>query len=78
MGAIERGRSFFGDFDPFGGFDPLFRTAKLNLKIREVPIRYRNREYGETMISRVKHGLLLLRMFALGFRRFKLRRHNES
>jgi hypothetical protein len=78
MGAIERGPSFFGDFDPFGDFDLLFGTAKLNLKIREVPIRYRNREYGEIKISRFKHGLLLLRMFALGFRRFKLRRHSES
>ena len=76
--AIERGRSFFGDFDPFGDFDLLFGAAKLNLKIREVPIRYRNREYGEIKISRFKHGLLLLRMSLLGFRRFKLRRHSEG
>lgn len=76
--AIERGRSFFGDFDPFGDFDLLFGAAKLNLKIREVPIRYRNREYGDIKISRFKHGLLLLRMSALGFRRFKLLRESEG
>jgi hypothetical protein len=76
--AIERGRAFFGDFDPFGDFDLLFGAAKLNLKIREVPIRYRNREYGEIKISRFKHGLLLLRMSLLGFRRFKLRRQSEG
>ena len=72
--AIERGRSFFGDFDPFGDFDLLFGAAKLNLKIREVPIRYRNREYGEIKIDRFKHGLLLLKMSALAFKRFKLHR----
>ena len=36
-------RSEFGDFDPFGDFDLLFGAAKLNLKIAEMPIRYRAR-----------------------------------
>ena len=69
--AIERGRAFFGDFDPFGDFDLLFGAAKLGLRIREVPIRYRNREYGDIKIDRFRHGLLLLEMSALAFRRFK-------
>lgn len=72
--AIKAGREFFGDFDPFGDFDLLFGAAKLNLKIREIPIRYRNREYGEIKISRFRHGLLLLKMSALAFKRFKLYR----
>ncbi len=72
--AIKQGRSFFGDFDPFGDFDLLFGAAKQNLKIREIPIRYRNREYGEIKISRFKHGLLLLKMSALAYQRFKLHR----
>ncbi len=72
--AIERGRSFFGDFDPFGDFDLLFGAAKLNLEIREIPIRYRNREYGEIKIDRFRHGLLLLQMAAIAFKRFKLHR----
>ena len=59
---IASNRSYFGDFDPFGDFDLLFGAAKLNLKIREVPIRYRERTYGATNISRWKHGWLLLKM----------------
>jgi SAM-dependent methyltransferase len=68
---IVRDRSYFGDFDPFGDFDLLFGAARLGLKIREVPIRYRNREYGEIKIERFKHGLLLLRMAAVGWRKLK-------
>jgi SAM-dependent methyltransferase len=74
---IEAGRAFFGDFDPFGDFDLLFGAAKQNLKICEVPIRYRNREYGEIKIDRFKHGALLLKMSALAFQRFKLLRGVE-
>lgn len=61
-------RDYFGDFDPFGDFDLIFGSAKLNLKFVEIPIRYRARTYGETNISRFKHGWLLLKMtfFALG------------
>ena len=55
-------RSFFGEFDPFGDFDLLFGAYKLNLKIIDLPIRYRERKYGDTNISRFKHGLLLLKM----------------
>jgi hypothetical protein len=69
---IARGRSFFGDFDPFGDFDLLFGAAKLNLKIVEVPVHYRERTYGETNISRFRHGYLLLRMSWLAFRKLKL------
>ncbi len=59
---IKENRSYFGDFDPFGDFDLLFGASKLNLKITEVIVRYRDREYGSTQISRFRHGLLLLRM----------------
>lgn len=64
-------RSYFGDFDPFGDFDLLFGAARLNLKIMEVPIRYRARRYGETNIQRWRHGLLLLRMVIFAARRIK-------
>ncbi len=64
-------RSFFGDFDPFGDFDLIFGAYKLNLKIVELPIRYRERTYGETNISRFKHGLILLRMTAFAARKIK-------
>ena len=59
---IAAQRDYFGDFDPFGDFDLLFGAAKLNLKIVEIPIHYRERTYGTTNISRFRHGWLLLRM----------------
>jgi len=68
---IAAARSYFGDFDPFGDFDLIFGAARLNLKIAEIPIRYRDRTYGETNISRWKHGWLLLRMSAVAARKIK-------
>jgi len=67
---IKVGRSYFGEFDPFGDFDLLFGAAKQNLKIVEVPIRYRDRTYGETKIRRFRHGVLLFRMCGVAYRRF--------
>lgn len=68
---IKSNRSYFGDFDPFGDFDLIFGAAKLNLKIVDLPIRYRERTYGSTNISRWKHGVLLLRMVAFAAWRIK-------
>jgi len=68
---IEDNRAYFGDFDPFGDFDLLFGAARLNLKIMEVPIRYRARRYGDTNISRWRHGVLLLKMVIFAARRIK-------
>ena len=68
---IAANRSYFGDFDPFGDYDLIFGAAKLNRKIVDLPIRYRERTYGSTNISRWKHGLLLLRMVAFAARRIK-------
>jgi glycosyltransferase involved in cell wall biosynthesis len=68
---IAANRSYFGDFDPFGDYDLIFGAAKLNRKIIDLPIRYRERTYGSTNISRWKHGLLLLRMVAFAARRLK-------
>lgn len=69
--AIARGRSFFGDFDPFGDFDLLFGAAKLNRKIIEVPVHYRDRTYGITNISRFSHGWLLLQMVIFAAKKMK-------
>ncbi len=68
---IAANRAYFGDFDPFGDFDLLFGAAKLNLKIADVPIRYRERTYGTTNIQRWKHGWVLLRMVAFAARKLK-------
>jgi hypothetical protein len=66
-------RRDFGDFDPFGDFELLFPAATLALGTVDVPIRYLARTYGSTNIHRFRHGLLLLKMTAIGLLRIKLR-----
>ena len=70
---IVTNRHFFGDFDPFGDFDLLFGAAKLNLKIVDMPVHYKNRTYGETQIRRFVHGWILLGMSVLALKKFKIR-----
>jgi SAM-dependent methyltransferase len=69
--VIDSNRSYFGEFDPFGDFDLLFGAAKINLKITEIIIRYREREYGSTQITRFKHGWLLIKMSLFAARKIK-------
>jgi hypothetical protein len=69
--TIARNRGYFGDFDPFGDFDLLFGASKQNLRIVEIPVRYRNRTYGQTKISRFRHGWLLLQMVVYAYRKLK-------
>jgi SAM-dependent methyltransferase len=69
--TIAANRAYFGEIDPFGDFDLLFGAARYNLKILDLPIRYRERKYGETNIQRWRHGLLLLRMVLLASRRIR-------
>lgn len=69
--SIAANRTYFGNFDPFGDFDLLFGASKLNLKIADVPIRYRERTYGTTNIQRWQHGWLLLRMVTFAARKLK-------
>ena len=68
---IAENRRYFGDFDPFGDFDLLFGAAKLNLKIVEMPVRYRARRYGRTNIDRWRHGALLFKMVVFAARKLK-------
>jgi glycosyltransferase involved in cell wall biosynthesis len=60
-----------GDFDPFGDFNLLFGSAMLDLRIRDILVRYRDRTYGDTNISRFRHGLILLRMTFFGLRKIR-------
>jgi len=64
-------RAYFGDFDPFGDFDLIFGAIKLNLKVIELPIRYKSRRYGTTQIQRFRHGWLLLQMCGFAMRKIK-------
>jgi glycosyltransferase involved in cell wall biosynthesis len=68
---IQANRNFFGDFDPFGDFDLIFGADRLGLKIVEVPVRYQSRTYGETNISRFRHGWLLMKMLLFVSRKLK-------
>jgi hypothetical protein len=68
---LAANRSYFGDFDPFGDFDLLFGASRMGLKIIEIPINYRERVYGETSISRWRHGAILLVMLFFAARRIK-------
>jgi SAM-dependent methyltransferase len=68
---LVKNQRYFGDFDPFGDYDLIFGAHKLNHKIVEVPIRYKERTYGSTNISRFKHGLILLRMCSFAARKIK-------
>jgi len=68
---LAANRSYFGDFDPFGDFDLIFGADKLNLKIVDIPIRYRDRTYGQTNIQRWRHGWLLLRMVLFAARKLR-------
>jgi GT2 family glycosyltransferase len=68
---LSANRSYFGEFDPFGDFDLIFGAARMGLKIVEVPIIYRERLYGETNISRWRHGAILLAMLVFAARRIK-------
>ena len=68
---IQANRNFFGDFDPFGDFDLIFGADRLGLKIVEVPVRYQARTYGETNISRFRHGWLLMKMLLFVSRKLK-------
>jgi glycosyltransferase involved in cell wall biosynthesis len=68
---IVRNRAYFGDFDPFGDFDLLFGAARLNMRIVDIPVRYRERTYGTTNIQRWQHGWLLLRMVLFAARKLK-------
>ena len=68
---IVAGRSYFGDFDPFGDFDLIFGAAKQSRRIIEVPVHYKARTYGETQISRFRDGWLLIRMVLFAFKKLK-------
>lgn len=68
---LRDGKAYFGDFDPFGDFDLIFGASKLNLKTVDLPIRYAARSYGETQISRFRHGVMLLKMVVFAFFKIK-------
>jgi len=68
---LAKHREYFVDFDPFGDFDLIFGSSRMCLKIVELPITYRERIYGDTNISRWRHGFILLKMLFFATRKIK-------
>jgi len=68
---LSKNRSFFGEFDPFGDFDLIFGAARMGLKIIEIPICYGERTYGQTNISRWRHGTILLAMLIFSAKKIR-------
>ena len=64
---LVRWREDFGDFDPFGDFELLYGARVLWLGLIDMPMGYKDRVYGQTNIHRFRHGLMLLRMFFIGW-----------
>ncbi len=62
---IAANRGYFGDLDPFGDFDLIFGAAKYNLRIVDLPVRYRGAHRSGTNIHRWSHGMLLMRGLVL-------------
>lgn len=61
----------FSSSDPFGDFNLIFGAIRNNLKVVEIPVRYKERVYGSTNINRFKHGFLLLKMTWKAFKMFR-------
>lgn len=70
---INADRGYFGEFDPFGDFELLFGASKMNLDIVELPVKYRERKYGDVKIRRFRHGFLLLKMTLIGLWKLKIK-----
>ncbi|MBI4313603.1 MAG: glycosyltransferase [Candidatus Omnitrophica bacterium] len=68
---IAAQRSFFQHPDPFGDFDLIFGATRLNLQIKEIPVRYCERVYGQTNIHRFRNGWELLKISWVAARRLK-------
>lgn len=69
--AKDFARFKYSHTDPFGDFDLIFGAIRKNLKVVDIPVRYKERVYGATNINRFYHGLLLLKMTFLAFLEFK-------
>jgi SAM-dependent methyltransferase len=57
--------------DPFGDFDFFLGGSQQHLKMREIPVHYLPRTYGQTKIRRFHHGWLLFKMFLHGAKKLR-------
>ncbi len=75
---VRKNINQFGDFDPFGDFQLIFGAIKNSLKVAEIPVHYRPRQYGtskaygKTFFSFCRHAWLLVKMSYVAFEKFVL------
>ncbi len=70
--------NIFNGMDPFGDFELLLGAYLLNLKILELPVRYKARVYGKTKIQGFRQGLRLLRLCSIALRKLKFKKFISS
>ena len=66
-----------GVVDPFGDFELLYGAVRNGLKIGELPIHYKPREYGNSKTRAFRHGLYLLKMAVTGYWIFRSSKRNK-
>ncbi len=73
---FEKTKVSYDNLDLYGDFYLLLSAYKKNLRIAEVPVRYKTRRYGDTKMNRVRNGWRFLLMFLHFFWYYKLLRKN--
>jgi SAM-dependent methyltransferase len=68
---MKKDPDHFSRIDPFGDFALLLSAARNNLKIIDLPVRYRRRTYGSSNINRWRHGWMLLKTVSRAAARIK-------
>lgn len=69
---FEKTKIPIDNLDRYGDFYLLMGAYRRNLKIAEVPVRYKTRRYGDTKLNRVLNGWQFLRIFVYFFWYYKV------
>lgn len=75
---VDRTWGFLESTDPFGDFELLFGSVRHGLKMGEIPIHYRAREYGQSKTRIFSHGSYLLKFMWKAFFVFRLSRISKT
>lgn len=71
---FEKHAASYDRLDRFGDLYLLCSAYRKNLKIAEVPVRYKTRRYGDTKMQRFSNGWLFFRQFLFFLWEYKIRR----
>ncbi len=69
---FEKAKMGYDNLDLFGDFYLLLSAYRKNLRIAEIPVRYKIRRYGDTKMNRFKNGLRFFIMFVYFFANYKI------